>query len=299
MDWLTSLRSAVEYMEAHILEPVGPEEVAQAVNISPFYLQKGFQIITGYSIGEYLRNRRLYMAAMDLLAGEEKVIDIAYKYCYQTPESFAKAFARFHGFPPSQVKRERLSIKPFLPLKIKIVIQGGRDVDYFVEEMGSFQVIGFKKEIPMDKGYEQCPLFWDEVKEKYLTALWNGKHPDTSVERAVVECNVGMFGVCIESSVNPGMFTYMVAGHYDGRPVPEGMAVERIPAASWAKFRTLGPLPGSLQTLNTQIFQEWLPGNGKYELAFPVNLEVYSDKENGPDYESYIWLPVVEKGKEE
>lgn len=297
MDWLKTLRASIDYMEAHMQDPVTPEQVAAAANISPFYLQKGFQIITGYSIGEYLRNRRLYLAALDLLAGEEKVIDIAYRYGYQTPESFAKAFARFHGFPPSQVKRRRLSVRPFLPLKLKISIQGGEDVDYIVEKKGSFRLLGFKREIPMDRGYELCPKFWDEIKEKYFIPLWNGKRPETDIERAIKECAIGLFGVCIEGEADPGTFTYLAAGYYDGRPVPEGMDVVEIPAATWVMFRASGPLPGSLQTLNTQIFQEWLPGNQQYELAFPINLEVYSDKEMGPDYESAIWLPVTEKEK--
>lgn len=296
MDWLISLRGAIQYMEDHMQEPIGPEQVAGAVHMSPFYLQKGFQIITGCSLGEYLRNRRLYLAALDLLAGEEKVIDIAYRYCYQTPESFAKAFTRFHGFPPSQVKKERMAVRPFLPLKLKITIQGGRNMDYIIERMEAFQVIGFQTKIPMDRGYEMCPKFWDKVNGEYLGPLCQGKRPETDAERAVVECSVGLFGVCIEDSRNPGEFTYMAAGHYDGRPVPEGMAVAEIPAALWAKFRAQGPLPGSLQALNSQIFQEWLPGNGQYELAFPINIEVYRNMENGPDCESFIWLPVTEKG---
>lgn len=297
MDWLKTLRASIGYMEAHMQDPVTPGQVAAAVHISPFYLQKGFQIITGYSMGEYLRNRRLYLAALDLLGEGEKVIDVAFKYGYQTPESFAKAFARFHGFPPSQVKRQRRSIRPFLPLKLKISIQGGKDVDYIVEKMDSFQVIGFQEEIPGDRGYELCPKFWDRVKEQYFTPLWNGKQPENDVERAIVECCIGMFGVCIENAEDPSTFTYLAAGRYDGRPVPEGLKVAEIPAALWAKFRAVGPLPGALQALNTQIFQEWLPGNGEYELAYPVNIEFYSAGENGPDYESAIWLPVMEKGK--
>lgn len=295
MDWLSSLRGAIDYMEEHMQEPIGPEEVARAVHLSQFYLQKGFQIITGCSLGEYMRNRRLYLAALDLLAGEEKIIDIAYKYCYQTPESFAKAFARFHGFPPSRIKREHLSIRPYLPFKIKITIQGGKNVDYIIEKMDSFKVIGFQQEIPMERGYELCPRFWDKVKEDYMRALCQGKKAENAVERAVKECCIGLFGVCLDDEKNPGAFTYMIAGHYDGRPVPDGLAVREIPAATWAKFRAQGPLPGSLQTLNSQIFQEWLPGNEQYELAFPVNVEVYPSSEMGPDYECFIWLPVVEK----
>ena len=297
MDWLSSLRGAIEYMEKHMLEPISPADIARAVLMSPFYLQKGFQIIPGYSLGEYMRNRRLYLAALELLSGEVKVIDAALRYGYQTPESFSKAFTRFHGFPPSQVKKECLAVRPFLPLKVKISIQGGKDVDYFIEKMDAFQILGFQRRIPMDRGYELCPKFWDEIQRDYLAPLHSGRQPQGDLERAVKECCVGLFGVCIEEDDDPGAFTYMAAGHYDGRPVPEGMAVREIPAATWAKFRAQGPLPGSLQTLNSQIFQEWLPGNQQYELAFPINIELYPepDTENSPDYECYIWLPVKEK----
>lgn len=296
MDWLKSLRGAIDYMEQHMQEPVTPAQVAQAVHLSPFYLQKGFQIITGYSLGEYLRCRRLYLAALDLLAGEGKVIDIAYRYCYQTPESFTKAFTRFHGFSPAQVKRERLSIRPFLPLKLKISIQGGKDVDYTIEKKENFQLIGFKREIPMDQGYRLCPAFWEEVTQKHLGPLCKGKPPETELEQAIAQCKIGMFAACIEGTTNPDTFSYLVAGYYDGRPVPDGLEVVEIPAATWAMFRAVGPMPGALQSLNTQIFQEWLPGNARYEVAFPINLEMYSEGESGPDYESFIWLPVTEKG---
>lgn len=292
MDWLASLRGAIDYMEEHLLEPVAPEDVGKAVNLSPFYLQKGFQIVTGYSMGEYMRCRRLYLAALDLLAGEGKVIDIAYKYCYQTPESFAKAFSRFHGFPPSQVKRERGRIKIFLPLKITIKIQGGSDVDYSIEKMDSFKVIGFEEDIPMERGYGLCPKMWDRLMGEYFTPLWNGKAPETDIERAVMENDIGVYGVCVDGGGET--FAYMVGGPYKGGPVPEGLTVREIPAANWARFRSGEPSVGSLQALNTQIFQEWLPGNREYDLAYPVNIEYYLCTGDGMEYE--IWLPVAEKG---
>lgn len=292
MDWLASLRGAISYMEDHLLEPVSPADIGRAVNLSPFYLQKGFQIVTGYSLGEYMRCRRLYLAAMDLLAGEDKIIEIAYKYCYQTPESFAKAFSRFHGFPPSQVKRERGRIKIFLPLKITITIQGGNSMNYKIEKMDSFKVIGFEENIPMDRGYELCPKMWDRLMREYFNGLWQGKTPETDTERAVVDNDIGVYGVCVDNGGES--FAYMVAGPYKGGPVPEGLAVREIPAATWARFQSAEPSTESLQALNTQIFQEWLPGNREYELAYPVNIEYYMCNENGMDYE--IWLPVVEKG---
>lgn len=293
MDWLSSLRGAIDYMEEHLLEPVSPEDIGRAVNLSPFYLQKGFQIVTGHSMGEYMRCRRLYLAALDLLAGEEKVIGIAYKYCYQTPESFAKAFSRFHGFPPSQVKQQRGRIKIFLPLKITITIQGGHNVDYKIEKMDSFKVIGFEENIPMDRGYELCPKMWDRLFAEHLNALCQGKVPETDVEKAIKENDIGMYGVCVDGGGET--FAYMVAGPYSGGLVPEGLTVRKIPAATWARFRGAGSVTEGLQALNTQIFQEWLPGNREYELAHPVNIEYYMCTEDGMDYE--IWLPVAEKEK--
>lgn len=293
MDWLTSLRGAIDYMEEHLLEPVSPEDIGRAVNLSPFYLQKGFQIVTGYSLGEYMRCRRLYLAALDLLAGDEKVIEAAYKYCYQTPESFTKAFSRFHGFPPSQVKRQRGRIKIFLPLKITVTIEGGRSVDHKIEKMDSFKVIGFEENIPMDSGYDMCPKMWDRLMEEYLDPLWQGKTPETDIERAVAENDIGVYGVCVDNEA--GSFAYMVAGPYKGGHVPDGLTVREIPAATWARFRSPSPNVEGLQALNTQIFQEWLPGNREYDLAYPVNIEYYMCTGDGMEYE--IWLPVTAKEK--
>ncbi len=292
MDWLMCLRGAVDYMEEHLLEPVTPGEIGRAVHISPFYLQKGFQIITGYSLGEYMRCRRLYLAAMDLLAGEGRVIDIAYKYCYQTPESFAKAFSRFHGFPPSQVKQERGRIRMFLPFQITLSIQGGESMNFTVEKMEGFKVIGFEEVIPMDKGYELCPKLWDRLHSLYFSRLWQGGAPQTDVDRAIIENGIGMCAVCADDEGQDGGFAYMVGGRYKGGPVPEGLTVRDIPAADWAKFHSIGPMPEGLQALNTKIFKEWLPINPDYDWAYPLNIEFYTED---MDYE--IWLPVAEKEK--
>ena len=93
MEWLTGIRTAIDYMEEHLTDDISAQDVADWVHISPFYLQKGFSLMTGYGIGEYIRNRRLYRAAVDLKETDDKVIDIAFRYGYETPESFTKAFS--------------------------------------------------------------------------------------------------------------------------------------------------------------------------------------------------------------
>ena len=160
MEWLTCIRTAIDFMEEHLTDDISAQDVADWVYLSPFLLQKGFSLMTGYGIGEYIRNRRLYQAALDLKETDEKVIDIAFRYGYETPESFTKAFSRFHGATPSQV-RSGAAINTFLPLTIKLSIHGGNQMDYKITPMFPFEVIGFQKEFDNGTAYTEIPKFWD------------------------------------------------------------------------------------------------------------------------------------------
>ena len=170
MEWTECLKGAVKFIEAHLLEEIEVKDVAAAVYMSPFYFQKGFSIMTGYSVGEYIRQRRLYLAALDVLAGQEKVIDLAYKYGYSTPESFTKAFSRFHGVPPMQLKGSAGKMKVFLPLKITVTIQGGDNMDYTVEKMERMQVIGLECAVRYDSSYQEIPKLWDIFSRDYCSS---------------------------------------------------------------------------------------------------------------------------------
>ena len=164
MEWLTSIRAAIDYMEAHLTDDIRAQDVADRVYLSPFFLQRGFSLMTGCGIGEYMRNRRLYQAARDLKEAEDKVIEIALRYCYDTPESFTKAFSRFHGATPSQV-RDGAAGKVFLPLTIKLSVQGGSQMDVKIAPMFPFKVIGFQKIFDNETAYAEIPRFWNETCE--------------------------------------------------------------------------------------------------------------------------------------
>lgn len=291
MEWIGSLKLAVEYIETHLLENISAEEVAEAVYVSPFYFQKGFKIMTGYSIGEYIRCRRLYMSALDLISGNEKIIDLAYKYGYDTPESFTRAFSRFHGVSPKQMKGDAKKIKTFLPLRINVSVKGGNEMDYVIEKMKEMKVIGFEKKFSYETGYKEIPKFWDEFCSKYCNS--SSAKSNEKVQKLIEECMVGEFGICIEGNSNEKEFTYMIAGKYNGGSIPEGMKVFEIPELNFARFKCTGPLPGALQSVNTEIFKEWLPGNPDYEIASGINIEWYSMGDcSSYDYESEIWIPV-------
>ena len=296
MDWLVCIRRAVNYMEENLLTVKGTEEISRYSGVSAMYLQKGFQIMTGFSLGEYIRNRRLYQSALELCQKDSKVTDIAFKYGYDTSESFSKAFTRFHNATPSQIKKDSHLIKTFLPLKIHIVIQGGNKMDYTIETIETFKLIGFERTFNFENSYEKIPEFWSEIFSKYQSKLFSGKNPENEIKKAVIENRIGEFGVCIDDVSDGKSFRYLIAGRYFGGEVPQGMKVVELPKAKWAKFNCIGPLPQSLQTVNTQIWNEWLPGNTEWELSGKYNIEWYSsEKTDSPDYRSEIWIPVVEK----
>ncbi|MBQ7175099.1 MAG: helix-turn-helix transcriptional regulator, partial [Lachnospiraceae bacterium] len=156
MEWLSAIRTAIDYMENHLTDNISAQDVAGQVFLSPFFLQRGFSLMTGYGIGEYIRNRRLYLAALDLQRTDEKVIDIALRYGYETPESFTKAFSRFHGATPSQV-RDGATVNVFIPLTIKLSIQGGHQMEYKVTPMFPIKVIGFQKVFDNETAYAEIP----------------------------------------------------------------------------------------------------------------------------------------------
>lgn len=294
MEWTESIRRAIEYIEQHLTEDIHAEDVAARVYISPFYFQKGFSILTGYTVGEYIRNRRLYLAALDIAAGEDSIAELAYKYCYETPESFAKAFRRFHGVNPAVVRKNHSNIRIFLPLQVSIQIKGGSEINCVVEEVPEFTVIGFANMIDYGNSAEEIIDFWNCFYRKYRY----GQPQNDEVFDAVRECGVGKYAVCIPQENHRGKFCYFVAGDYDGRKIPEGMEIFTVPAQLWAKFSAEGALPGAIRSLNSAVYHQWLPGNSEYETAdCRVScVEWYSEGDiDSPAYKSGLWIPVKKK----
>jgi len=155
--------------------------------------------------------------------------------------------------------------------------------------------IGFSTEIKPDEGYTKCPQFWDEEYRQKYARLWQTMKPETPAEKAILDNGIGMFAICDEKD---GYFEYWIAGIYGGGEIPEGMKLFTFPKSEWAVFSAKGALPSSLQTLNTQVWQEWYPSEGKNFLHNGnAMLEVYSaGNMQSPDYECGIWIPVCRRG---
>jgi len=294
MEWLTCIKSSIDYIEEHLLdESLSIDDVSRHVYVSSYYLQTGFQVMTGYSIGEYIRNRRLSLAAQDLKQ-HQRVIDVALKYGYESQESFSKAFSRFHGVSPSKVHDNK--VKVFNPLTIEVLVKGGEvmDLKYKIVDLFPLKLIGFVREFEMETAYQEIPMFWDEICEKYCYPhIYQGLPAENDYEQAIMDNCIGEYAICLDGCGNK--FKYLIAGKYCGGKVPEGMMLYEFPAGKWAIFDCYGPCPEKLQELNTRIFKEWLPLNKDYELREDGNIEWYdcmNGEKTDPDYHTQIWLPV-------
>ena len=242
-------------------------------------------MLCGYSIMEYIRNRRLALAGGELATTDEKVIDVAMKYGYNSPDSFAKAFSRFHGISPTMVRKSEAMIKTFAPLKLEISLKGGYLMNYKIVEKESFTVLAVAKKFNYQDCKKELPVFWKEHYEK-----GNDQYV------------CGMFGINIDEQMGQDQFEYLIADIYNPiMEVPEGFIVKTIPAFTWAVFSCDGPMPSALQDVNTKIFSEWLPALKEYEFAAGYCVEMYDAPDQYPkgtqdeNYHSEIWIPIKKK----
>lgn len=296
MEWIESIRKTIDDLEESLYDTENEIDIAKRIGISSFYLQKGFCILTGYSMSEYVRNRRLYLAGLDVIAKKEKIIEIAYKYGYESPESFSKAFTRFHGLSPAQLRKEPSRLNIFLPLQVSLDVQGGNAIKPEIVTKGSFQIIGFERLFDVDTAYIEIPRYWEEFQNQSMKSLERKRMTQTNMERAIQTYCIGELGIILSHPEENGKIRYLIAGFYSGGEIPDGMVVYEIEDQTWAKFSCVGPMPGTLQAVNTKIYKEWLPGNPDYEIASEVNVEWYEQGDvKSVDYHCELWIPVKPK----
>ena len=275
-DWIEGFQASIDYIEQNLTKELDIGKIAKKAALSSFYYQRIFGAMCGMTVGEYIRERRMTLAAQELAGSDCKVIDIALKYGYDSPDSFTKAFQRFHGITPVQAREKGVNLRSLAPLHIKITLEGGTMLDYKIVEKAAFTVVGIKKSFNSETTYKEIPKFWGE---------WASDMKGLK----------GMFGVC--SDMDGTNFDYWIADLYiPWEEYPQECSTYQIPGGLWALFKCVGPLPGSMQSVNTKIWSEWLPSLKEYELAGNYSLEFYLPPAKNPaDTVSYIAIPIKKR----
>lgn len=282
MEWIERLNSAVNYIEENIKETIDLEEVSKIACCSTYHFQKMFAYIADIPLSEYIRRRRMSLAAVELQSGNEKVIDISLKYGYDSPTAFNRAFKSVHGIAPSQAKEEGTILKAFPPISFKITIKGDSEMNYRIEKKESFRIVGVSEplEEEIEKNFEIVPKMW-------VTATMNGTIPRLAT--IMDGMPMGMLGVSSCNESDNWRYYIAVAS---SQPIESNLEEYIVPSSVWAIFSGEGSSQ-SIQELEKRIVTEWLPTSG-YEYGNAPDIEVYlnADTENA-QYE--VWIPVSKK----
>ncbi|MCM1166333.1 MAG: AraC family transcriptional regulator [Lachnospiraceae bacterium] len=285
MDWARSFQRSIDYIEDNLTEPLDIGDIARRMNLSPFYYQKLFTIICGFPAGEYIRNRRLALAGSELARSDARVIDIALKYGYDTPEGFTRAFVKFHGVSPSAAKKGA-PIRSFARLSVTVSMKGGSVMDYKIVKKEAFRVLEKKISCSVNGNSNvEIPKFWDKCRA------------DGTVERLLelTSDRTDIFGICYAHTQEKAQtFDYSIAAKIDdSAEIPEGFTANVIPARTWIVFECRGAMPDAIQRLWHRICTEFFPSS-ELEPTYEMDVEAYKDGDmTSPDYRSEIWVPVA------
>lgn len=291
MDWITGIQQSLDYIETHLTEEIDYEEAARKAASSAFHFQRVFGMLCGFSLGDYIRMRRLTLAADELYRTKDKIIDIALRYGYDTPESFSRAFTRFHGISPTEA-RHGGNVKSFSRLSVKLVLSGGNTMDYRIEKRDAFKVICKRKHVNKPQGdtaTADISAFWSECSKTDIM--------DKLCRYAKFDNLHGVLGICFSGEMANSGFPYGIGAEYNGISVKdEGFDIIEIPAYTYAVFQCKGQMPNAFKETYNKICTEFFPQSTAYEYGNGIELEVYpsADTQN-PDYTCEIWIAVNEK----
>lgn len=287
------IQQAICYMEEHICENINYAEVAKSIHMSSYNFHRVFSFITGMTANEYIRKRRLTLAANELQTTDITVIDIAYKYGYESPESFSKAFSRFHGVTPRQAKHKGTKLHLFNPLVIKIILEGGNVMDYRIEHKESQRFItlvrAFPNEIINDDNDQSISGFWTECSEKKLIL---------PMKLLRAEGKMDLYGLCSPVKYGETHFNYGIGIIIDKDTdtskldyfTNNGYSVWETEPADYAVFKCFGADGGCIGETWGKFFKEFIPQTG-YTQTDGTDYEIYFEKgESGLFCE--LWIPV-------
>lgn len=281
MDWLDHMNAAMDYIEAHLADEIFYDQAARLACCSTYHFQRMFSYLTGVPLAEYIRRRRLTLAAFELRGGKCKVIDVALKYGYESPEAFSRAFKKLHGAMPLAAREAGVPLKAYPRMRFHITIQGDKEMNYRILQREAFRVFGLATTISanQEEAFVQVPEFFRRCDEERV--------PDA------INALLGRFA---DNYTLSALYDHTEEGHKymlcqflpQGIAVPPRFSVLDVPAATWAVF----DVPDcDMQPMWKRIWQEWFPTSG-YEAVEGVFFEMYYGLARHENGFGEIWIPV-------
>ncbi|KOP75812.1 AraC family transcriptional regulator [Bacillus sp. FJAT-21351] len=290
MDLLRNMNRALHYIEENLTNDIDFREVARLALCSEYHFKRMFSFLAGITLSEYIRRRRLTLAAFELKDSNIKVIDVAIKYNYSSPDSFTRAFQNLHGITPSEAKKNGSSLKAFPKMTFQLSIKGGNEMNYRIEEKEAFHIVGIK---------ERVPIIFHGVNPK-IAAMWESLNDET-IRKLKELSNVTPLGL-LSASVNFSEGRMEEKGqldHYIGvattKDCPDHLVQLEVPAGTWAVFEAVGPFPDTLQDVWGRIYSEWFPSSNYEQVEGPEILWNEHKNVTSPTFKSEVWIPVLKK----
>lgn len=281
MEWIEKLNNAVNYIEENLTTEVNYEKLGKIACCSTYHFQRMFTYMAGIPLSEYIRRRKMSLAAVDLQSGHEKIIDVAAKFGYSSPTAFNRAFKSIHGIAPSSVKNEGVLVKSFPPITFQVTVKGVEEINYRIETKSDFRIIGLSQ--PLNKNIEDNFLI--------VPKMWQSAAVDGTIQELAGLMNSnpkGLLGVSACNNEEEWKYFIAVSSTVETQKFED----YRIPAATWAIFSGSGT-NRTIQDLEKRIITEWLPTSG-YEYANAPDIEVYlNPSPQNAQYE--VWIPITKK----
>lgn len=296
MDWLDRVNGAIKYIEENLAGEIDYKAAARIACCTEYQFQRMFSFITDIPLSEYIRRRRLTLAAFELQNTDVRIIDLALKYGYDSPVSFARAFRRLHGVNPASARENGTNLKAYPPISFHISIKGDVEMNYRIEDKNAFSVFGVEEIFTTENGenLRKIPEFWNRVLE------------DGTIDRIEAASGLKCDGTPGIMPVNAVMchretggstFPYMICALTPKSGVPEEFTSVQIPALTWAIFTSDEYTPDktteTIQKLWKRIYSDWFPTSG-YEHGNGPEFEMYGSSGKGMKY-CEVWIPVVKR----
>lgn len=291
MDTLKNMNDALGYIERNLTEEIDYGEVVRIAVCSEYHFKRMFSFLAGIPLTEYIRRRRLTLAAFELQQGPVRVIDLAVKYGYGSADAFTRAFQAMHGITPSEARDPGAPLKAYPRMSFQLTIQGGNEMNYRIVDKDAFRIVGLHKRVPI-QFHGVNPHIAEMAQQLTSEKIAELKGLSNIEPTGIVNASINFSDGRMEEQGE--------LDHYLGvattQPGPDGYASLEVAASTWAVFTAVGPFPETLQNVWGRIYSEWFP-SAHYELAEgPELLWNESPDTSLSNYRSEIWIPVVRKG---